>query len=58
MTVINLNKLRKEKTRAEQKKTADENARKFGLTKAERMLNATKAGQANQRLNALKFEDD
>ena len=35
---VNLNRARKEKARAEKKARADENAARFGRTKAERML--------------------
>ena len=58
MTVVNLNKARKSKTRAEQKATADENALRYGRTKAERLLAAAQVEQAQSRLAALKFEDD
>lgn len=56
--MINLNKARKAKAREDAKTRADANARKFGLTKAERLLNATREKQAADRLSQLKFDDD
>lgn len=58
MKPINLNKARKAKTRADAKAKADENAVRFGRTKAQKVLEATRAEQANARLSQLKFEDD
>ena len=45
MTLINLNKARKERKRREQRANADANAVKFGRTKAERK----RAEQENKR---------
>ncbi len=47
MKPINLNQARKVKSRAEAKAKADENAVRFGRTKAEKVLDATRA-QARQ----------
>ena len=58
MKPINLNHVRKAKTRAEIKAKADENAVRFGRTKAQKVLEATQATQASDRLSQLKFEDD
>jgi len=58
MKPVNLNKARKAKTRAEAKASADENAVRFGRTKAQKVLEATQAQQARDRLSQLKFEDD
>ncbi|MEJ8560462.1 DUF4169 family protein [Yoonia sp. GPGPB17] len=58
MKPINLNQARKAKTRAEAKAKADENAVRFGRTKAQKVLEATQAQQASERLAQLKFEDD
>lgn len=58
MSVVNLNKARKAKTKAEAKAQADENARRFGRTKAERVLDATSKTMASKRLDQLKFEDE
>lgn len=58
MKPINLNQARKIKSRADAKAKADENAVRFGRTKAEKVLDATRAKQASDRLAQLKFEDD
>ena len=58
MKPVNLNHMRKTKTRAEAKARADENAVRFGRTKAEKVLEAAKAKQASDRLAQLKFEDE
>lgn len=56
--IVNLNKARKTLARAEEKAQADENAVKFGRTKAQRLLEASRHDQARIRLDQLKFEDD
>ncbi|PXW70521.1 uncharacterized protein DUF4169 [Loktanella sp. PT4BL] len=58
MKPVNLNQVRKAKTRAEAKAKADENAVRFGRTKAEKVLDATRAQHASKRLDQLKFEDE
>ena len=58
MKPVNLNKARKTRDRAADKARADENAIRFGRTKAERVLDAARAQQANNRLSQQKFEDD
>ncbi len=58
MKPINLNKVRKANARAEAKARADENAIRFGRTKAEKVLDATRAEQASNRLAQLKFDDE
>lgn len=58
MSAVNLNKARKAKTKAEDKAQADQNAARFGQTKAARVLNAASAVQAKARLDQLKFEDE
>lgn len=57
-TPINLNKHRKAKARETRKTEADANAVKFGRTKAERLLDATREAKAAERLAQLKFDDD
>ena len=57
-TPINLNKIRKSRDRANDKVRADENAIRFGRSKAARVLDATRAEQAAKRLDQLKFEDE
>ncbi|MEN9011832.1 MAG: DUF4169 family protein [Yoonia sp.] len=58
MSVVNLNKVRKAKTKAEDKAQADENAVRFGRTKAERLRDVTLADQTKSRLDQLQFEDE
>jgi hypothetical protein len=57
-TPINLNKIRKEKTRSEDKARADANAIRFGLTKAQRLLNASREDQNRSRLDMQKFDEE
>lgn len=57
MKPVNLNRFRKEKTRAEKKREADANAAKFGRTKAERLFEAARNAQASKRLDGQKFEE-
>ncbi len=58
MKPINLNHARKARTRAEAKATADQNAIRFGQTKAEKVLEAARVQQASDRLSQLKFEEE
>ncbi|WP_439507442.1 DUF4169 family protein [Yoonia sp.] len=58
MKPVNLNQARKERDRAAAKAKADENAIRFGRTKAERLLDAARAQTAHNHLSQLKFEDD
>lgn len=58
MSIVNLNKARKEKTKAEEKAQADANAANFGRTKASRILDAANAAIANKRHADHKFEDE
>jgi len=55
---INLNKQRKARTRAEAKAQADANAVRFGRTKAQQVLEATRADKARTTLDQHKFEDE
>jgi hypothetical protein len=55
-TPVNLNRVRKEKARAEAKARADENAVKFGRTKAEKDLEKARAAQARKALDAHRKE--
>lgn len=55
---INLNKIRKDRARANDKARADANAVKFGRTKAERLLTATRDQLTAARLSQHKFDDD
>lgn len=58
MKPVNLNQARKAKTRAEVKAKADENAVRFGRTKAQKVLEAAQNNQARDRLTQLKFDDE
>ena len=58
MKPVNLNQARNERDRAAAKAKADENAIRFGRTKAERLLDAARAQKAHNHLSQLKFEDD
>ena len=51
---MNLNRFRKQKARAEQKARADQNAVKFGRTKAEKQLDRAKADKAARDLDGKK----
>ncbi|WP_299420533.1 DUF4169 family protein [uncultured Shimia sp.] len=51
MTVVNLNKFRKAKARATKQMQADENAVKFGRTKAQKKLESSQADKARQDLD-------
>lgn len=56
--IVNLNKARKDRERTQKKAEADQNAAKFGRTKAERLADAARDAQAKARLDQLKFEDE
>jgi len=56
--ITNLNKFRKARDLTAKKTEADQNAAKFGRTKAERMADAARDAQAKSRLDQLKFEDE
>ena len=58
MKPVNLNQARNERDRAAAKAKADENAIRFGRTKAERLLDVARAQKAHNHLSQLKFEDD
>lgn len=53
---VNLNRFRKQKARAEKKARADQNAVKFGRTKAEKQLDRAKAQKAQRDLDGKKRE--
>lgn len=54
---INLNRYRKAKARAEAKRQADENAVKFGRTKAERARTRAEAERIARALDGLRHEE-
>lgn len=58
MTVVNLNKIRKDRERTAKKAEADLNAAKHGRTKAERLAEAARNAKARARLDQMKFEDE
>ena len=54
--IVNLNRIRKAQSRVVDRRKADENAVKFGLTKAEKTLEAAKADKSRGDLDAAKRE--
>ena len=54
--IINLNRARKTKTRSEKRKTADQNAHKFGRTKGEKKRDDLIAAKAKDRVDQHKLE--
>lgn len=55
--VINLNQFRKKKARTEKRAQADENAVKFGRTKAEKRLEEAQKTKAKSELDAHKRDE-
>lgn len=55
---VNLNRVRKQKARAADKARADENAARFGRTKAQKALEETQAEKARRILDQHRREDD
>ena len=49
--IINLNRARKTKTRAEKRKIADQNAQKFGRTKGEKKRDVVIAAKAKDNVD-------
>ena len=58
MSVVNLNKFKQARDLTAKKTEADQNARKFGRTKAERLAEAAREERAKRQLDQLKFEDE
>lgn len=54
MTVVNLNKARKAKARSERRAKADENAAKFGRTKAQKAADRRASDQAKLHVDQHK----
>ena len=54
--IINLNRVRKTKERAEKRKTADQNAQKFGRTKGEKKRDDLIAAKAKDRVDQHKLD--
>ena len=55
--IINLRQKRKQAARAAARKTADENAARFGQTKHVRNLTKARTDQADQKLDGHKLDD-
>jgi hypothetical protein len=55
---INLNKFRKARERVEKRDLADANAVKFGQTKAQRVLDASRNEKARAMLDRHKMDDE
>jgi len=53
---VNLGRVRKDKTRAEKRARADENAVKFGRTRAQKAREAADAARASAHLDGSKRE--
>lgn len=58
MSVINLNKAKKTKAKADAKKQAEQNRIKFGRTKQEKQLEKAKAQLDAKKIDAHKRESD
>jgi hypothetical protein len=56
--ILNFNKARKQKARADAEKQAAENRVKFGRTKEQKQRDALEAAEAQRRLDLLKRERD
>ncbi len=54
--IVNLNKARKARVRADARKQADENAVKFGRTKAEKAADKATSDKASRDLDGKKRE--
>ncbi|WP_297771607.1 DUF4169 family protein [uncultured Roseovarius sp.] len=57
-TPVNLNRVRKQKARAAQKARADENATRFGRTKAQRKLEESEVDRARRRLDLHRRDEE
>lgn len=56
--IINLNRARKDKARAEKRRQADANAAKHGRSKAERLRDEAEAERAARILDQHRRDDD
>ena len=54
INIVNLNKLRKDRARADARQKADENAAKFGRSKARKALEQARNAKANRDLDQTK----
>jgi len=57
-TAINLNRARKDKERTERRAQATANAAKFGQTKAEKILAATRNANAARALDQHRIDEE
>jgi hypothetical protein len=55
---VNLNRFRKARARSEAEREAQANAAKFGRTKAERVLEASRGEKARRALDQHRLEDE
>jgi len=55
---VNLNRVRKQKARAADKARADENSARFGRSKAQKILEETRADKARRTLDLHRREED
>lgn len=55
--ILSLSKARKAKARSEKEATAEANRRKFGQTKAEKLLNAAEKERAEKQIDAHRKDD-
>jgi hypothetical protein len=55
---VNLNRVRKQKARAEEKARANENATRFGRTKAQKALEQAQADKARAVLDQHRRDED
>ena len=55
--ILNLNQIRKTKAKTDAKTQAAENRAKFGRTKADKALEAARAGKLKRDLDGAKRED-
>lgn len=56
--IVNLSRARKDRTRMKKRQEADENAAKFGRTKAERVAQAARDEQARRLLDGHQLNPD
>ncbi len=56
--IVNLNRFRKARARAEKEAKAEENRARFGRTKAERQLDKATADKARSHMDGHKLEGD
>ncbi len=56
--IVNLNKVRKDRERTAKKTEADQNALRFGRTKAERLAEAAREAKLRTHLDQQRFEDE